>query len=162
MPMAADSVYDFVCRSINDEPVPLASYRGKVMLIVNTASYCGFTPQYAGLEKLYREFRERGFVILGFPSNQFAEEPFDNERIHNFCLMNYGISFPLFSKTRVNGKDAEPLFTYLQQAKPGLLGIRRVPWNFTKFLVDRQGQVVGRYPPLVFPSRLRQKIDELL
>ena len=143
----SNSIYDFVCQSINDEPVPLATYRGKVMLIVNTASYCGFTPQYKGLEKLYREFRDRGFVILGFPSNQFAEEPFDNERINNFCLMNYSISFPLFSKIKVNGKEAEPLFAYLQEAQPGklgMLGIRRVPWNFTKFLVDRKGNVQGR------------------
>lgn len=155
-------IYDFVCRNINDEPVNLSDYRGKVMLIVNTASYCGFTPQYKGLESLYREFKDRGFVILGFPSNQFAEEPFDNERINNFCLMNYSISFPLFSKTKVNGKDAEPLFSYLQQVRPGMMGIRRVPWNFTKFLVDREGHVIGRYPPLVFPSRLRQKINEVL
>ena len=155
-------IYDFVCQNINDEPVKISDYRGKVILIVNTASYCGFTPQYKGLEKLYRDFNEKGFVVLGFPSNQFAEEPFENERINNFCLMNYGISFPLFSKTKVNGKDAEPLYTYLQQVKPGLFGIKRVPWNFTKFLVDREGSVIGRYSPLVFPSRLRKKINEII
>lgn len=155
-------IYDFVCQNINDEPVKISDYMGKVILIVNTASYCGFTPQYKGLEKLYHDFKERGFVILGFPSNQFAEEPFENERINNFCLMNYGISFPLFSKTKVNGKDAEPLFTYLKQARPGLLGIERVHWNFTKFLVDREGHVIGRYSPLVFPSQLRSKINEII
>ena len=132
------------------------------MLIVNTASHCGFTPQYKGLEQLYREYKERGFVVLGFPSNQFGEEVLENEKINDFCMMNYGISFPMFAKIKVNGKDADPLFSWLKKEKPGLLGIQRIHYNFAKFLVDREGKVVGRFASLTFPQNLRRNIDEIL
>lgn len=155
-------IYDFVCNNINNEPVKLADYKGKVMLIVNTASLCGFTPQYKGLEQLYREYREKGLVVLGFPSNQFAEEPFDNERINNFCVMNYGVSFPMFSKIQVNGSNTDPLFTYLKKEQPGVLGLERLHYNFTKFLVDREGNVVKRYSPLAFPQRIKGMIDAII
>jgi glutathione peroxidase len=155
-------IYDFVCLNINNEPIKLADFQDKVLLVVNTASLCGFTPQYKGLEQLYREYKSKGFVLLGFPSNQFGEEPFDNERINNFCIQNYGVSFPMFSKVHVNGKNAEPLFTYLKKEKSGLFGMRRLNYNFTKFLIDREGNVIKRFSPLTFPHKIRGAIDELL
>ncbi len=155
-------IYNFVCHNIDNEPVKLADYQGKIMLIVNTASLCGFTPQYKGLEELYREFKDKGFVVLGFPSNQFAEEPYDNERINNFCVMNYGVSFPMFSKIHVNGDNTEPLYAYLKKEQPGLFGIERLHYNFTKFLVDREGKVVQRFSPLTFPHKIKGQINELI
>jgi glutathione peroxidase len=158
----AGSIYDFVCEDINNVPVKMAAFEGKLMLVVNTASYCGFTPQYQGLENLYRDFKDKGLVVLGFPSNQFAEEPHDNKKIHDFCLKNYGVTFPMFAKVKVNGPQAEPLFSYLEKARPGLLGAERIQWNFTKFLIDRQGNVVARFSPLAFPSYIRKKIEAMI
>lgn len=159
----ASSVFDFHCQSIDGRDVPLAHFRGKVMLIVNTASYCGFTSQFRGLELLYRRYQDRGFVVLGFPCNQFAsQDPFGNERINDFCTRNYAVSFPMFAKIRVNGAHAEPLFGYLKKQAPGLFGLRPIKWNFTKFLLDRDGRVVGRYGPASFPTLLSRKIDRLL
>jgi glutathione peroxidase len=156
------SLYDFNSISINGDSVPLSQYRGSVVLVVNTASYCGFTPQFKGLEYLYRRYKDDGFVVLGFPCNQFAEDPFDNERINEFCVRNYGVSFPMFSKVRVNGEHEHPLFTFLKASAPGLLGIKAIKWNFTKFLVDRKGAVTGRYGPATFPRRLSRRIEQLL
>lgn len=156
------SIYDLSCRLINGKLLPLGQLRGQVLLIVNTASYCGFTAQYSGLEKLYRMYNNRGFSVLGFPSNDFMEEPFSDLQVHNFCLHNYGVSFPLFSKVHVNGKAQDPLFAHLKQHAPGLFASRAIKWNFSKFLVDRGGRVVGRYGPLRLPSRLHHVIENLL
>ena len=136
---------------------------GPVLLIVNTASKCGFTPQYDGLESLYRNLGARGFVVLGFPSNQFGEqEPGDEEEIATFCKLQYDVSFPMFAKIDVNGAKASPLFDWLKSATPGLLGSRAIKWNFTKFLVDRQGNAVRRFAPMTPPARLRSEIEALL
>ena len=156
------SIYDLSCRLINGKLLPLAQLRGQVLLIVNTASYCGFTPQYSGLEKLYRAYSDRGFNVLAFPSNDFMEEPFNDVHVHNFCLHNYGVSFPLFAKIHVNGRSQDPLFAYLKQQAPGLFASRAIKWNFSKFLVDRNGHVAGRYGPLRLPSRLHRVIENLL
>jgi glutathione peroxidase len=139
------------------------AYRGKVLLIVNVASRCGFTPQYAGLEQLWQTYRERGLVVMGFPCNQFgAQEPGNEAEIAQFCALNYAVSFPLFAKIEVNGREAHPLYVHLKSQAPGLLGIEMVKWNFTKFLVDRQGKVVGRYAPNTAPERLATDIEKLL
>lgn len=157
------SVYDFDCKSINGETVGLERFRGKVSLIVNTASYCGFTPQFKGLEYLYRRYQQRGFVVLGFPCGQFAnQDPFDNERISDFCIRNYGVSFPMFAKIKVNGTNTDPLFQFLKTRAPGWFGSHAIKWNFTKFLVDSDGQVVGRYGTTTFPRRLAKHIEQLL
>lgn len=156
------SIYDFCCKDINGEEVALEQFRSQVMLIVNTASFCGFTPQYRGLEYLYRQFHHRGFVVLAFPCNQFVQEPFDAERIGEFCTRNYAVSFPLMAKIKVNGHGADDLYRFLKQQKPGFLNTRAIKWNFTKFLVDADGQVVGRYSPAVFPRYLKNRIDKLL
>ncbi len=156
------SLYDFECTNINSQVVSLEEFRDKVLLIVNTASYCGFTPQYQGLEDLYRQYRERGLVVLGFPSNQFWEEPQNNEKIHQFCVRNYGVTFPLFEKIPINGKNQHPLFEFLKSAAPGFLGTKGIKWNFTKFLVDRHGAVVGRFAPTLVPRYLTNKIEPLL
>ena len=139
------------------------THAGKVLLIVNTASKCGFTPQYAELEALYRDYRDRGFEVLAFPCNQFgAQEPGNAEEIANFCSLTYDVSFPLFAKVEVNGPGADPLWTWLKAEKPGLLGIGAIKWNFTKFLVDRQGRVRSRHAPTVKPAALRGEIERLL
>ncbi len=144
-------------------PVCLEQYRGQVLLIVNTASKCGYTPQYAGLEQLYRAYKERGFTVLGFPSNQFgSQEPGAAAEIGSFCERNYGVSFPLFAKIEVNGPNAHPLYRYLKKAKPGIFGTRRIKWNFTKFLIDRQGDVVRRFAPATQPKALARAIEALL
>jgi len=141
----------------------MADYTGKVLLIVNTASHCGFTPQYAGLEALYQRYRERGLVVLGFPCNQFgSQEPGDAEEIAGFCQKNYGVSFPMFAKIEVNGDDAHPLYQYLKKAAPGLLGSEAIKWNFTKFLVNRQGEVNERYAPATAPESIANDIEKLL
>ncbi len=141
----------------------MAAHTGKVLLIVNTASKCGFTPQYAELETLYRDYRDRGFEVLAFPCNQFgAQEPGDAQEIANFCSLTYDVSFPVFGKIDVNGAGADPLWKWLKQAKTGLLGIGSIKWNFTKFLVDRTGQVVSRHAPTVRPELLRKEIEALL
>lgn len=156
------SIYDYSAEDIDGKIVPMDEYKGKVMLIVNTASKCGFTPQYTGLEKLYEDFKEQDFVVLGFPSNQFKEqEPGSDDDIKSFCEINYGVTFPLFSKVDVNGEDAHDLFKYIRKETKGLLG-DSVKWNFTKFLVDRNGQVFKRFAPQTSPDKLVDDIKKLL
>ena len=156
-------VYDFSATSLAGEDIPLQRYQGQVLLIVNTASACGFTPQYKGLEALHRKMHARGLEVLGFPCNQFgAQEPGSEEEIESFCEVNYGVTFPLFAKIDVNGKNAAPLYEYLKTAKPGLLGSEAIKWNFTKFLVDRKGEVVERYAPKVEPEAITADIEKLL
>ncbi len=157
------SVYDYKAKSLDGREVPLSDYRGKVMLIVNTASKCGFTPQYAGLEELYEEYQGKGLTILGFPCDQFGhQEPGSSEQISTFCERNYGVSFPMFEKIEVNGANAHPLYRYLKDEKPGLLGTRGIKWNFTKFLIDRAGKVVDRFAPTDTPKSIRPAIERLL
>ncbi len=159
----AGCVYDFSASLLDGRTVSLADFKGRVLLIVNTASKCGFTPQYAGLEELYRAHKERGFEILGFPCNQFgAQEPGSAQEIGTFCERNYGVSFPMFAKIDVNGPDAHPLYRYLRQARPGLFGSQRIKWNFTKFLIDRCGRVVARFAPSTTPQDLAPRIGALL
>lgn len=159
----AESVYDFSVTTIMGLPRSLRTYEGKVLLIVNTASKCGFTPQYAGLQELYDRYHDQGFEILGFPCNQFMnQEPGSNEDIQQFCQLNYGVSFAMFSKVDVNGDKAHPLFEYLKKEAPGALGVKAVKWNFTKFLVDRQGKVLERFAPSVEPAEIAPAIERLL
>ena len=159
----SDSIYDFKATLLNGEEVHLDAYRGKVLLIVNTASECGFTPQYAGLETLYQNLKSKGFVILGFPCNQFgAQEPGDAAAIEQFCQVNFGVTFPMFAKIEVNGENTHPLYAYLKHEAAGLLGTEAIKWNFTKFLVDRDGEVVERYAPATKPEDLTQAIETLL
>jgi glutathione peroxidase len=157
------SIYDFSAKTLDGRDISLGDYKGKVLLIVNTASKCGFTPQYEGLESLHRKYGERGLAILGFPCNQFgAQEPGDATEIANFCSLTYDVSFPMFAKVDVNGDNTHPLFQYLKAAKPGLLGTEGIKWNFTKFLVDRNGEVVERYAPATKPAELEKTIEGLL
>ena len=159
----SDSIYDFKATRLNGEEVELDAYRGKVLLIVNTASECGFTPQYAGLETLYLNLKGKGFVVLGFPCNQFgAQEPGDATAIEQFCQVNFGVTFPMFAKIEVNGENTHPLYAYLKHEATGLLGTEAIKWNFTKFLVDRDGQVVERYAPATKPEDLAEAIEALL
>ena len=156
-------VHDFSARLLNGDEVSLARWQGQVLLIVNTASACGFTPQYAGLEDLYEQFGGDGLTVLGFPCNQFGEqEPGDAAAISEFCARNYRVTFPLFEKIEVNGPDAHPLFQHLKTEKSGLLGTESIKWNFTKFLVDRAGKVVARYAPQTRPEELEEPIRKLL
>ena len=156
-------IYDFNVKTIDGKQQSMSRYRGKVMLIVNTASECGFTPQYAGLQKLYEKFNARGLEVLGFPCNQFGkQEPGSPEQIAAFCSANYGVTFPMFEKIDVNGKDAHPLFRYLKREAPGVLGSEPIKWNFTKFLVDREGRVVRRYAPVDAPEKLDGAIAALV
>ncbi len=155
-------VHDFTAKSLAGEDVPLRQFADKVLLIVNTASKCGFTPQYRGLEALHRELSPRGFAVLGFPCNQFgSQEPGDAEQIEQFCASQYDVSFPMFAKIDVNGASAHPLYKYLKSEKSGLLG-SSIKWNFTKFLVDRAGKVVARFAPTATPEGLKQDIEALL
>jgi glutathione peroxidase len=157
------SIYDFTAETLDGRPAPLSDWRDKVVLIVNTASKCGFTPQYKGLEALYRTYRDRGFVVLGFPCNQFGhQEPGDAAEIANFCALTYDVDFPMMRKIEVNGPAAHPLYGYLKSAKKGVLGTEAIKWNFTKFLVDRKGDVVGRFAPTVEPGKLQGAIEALL
>ncbi|HWG05670.1 MAG TPA: glutathione peroxidase [Beijerinckiaceae bacterium] len=157
------NVYDFSAKALSGDDVPLDGFRGKALLIVNTASQCGFTPQYAGLEALQRAFADRGFSVLGFPCNQFGhQEPGDADAIRTFCSTNYAVSFPLFAKIDVNGPQAHPLYEFLKKAKRGLLGSEAIKWNFTKFLVDRAGTVVARYAPTTKPEDIKADIEALL
>ncbi|HXS77908.1 MAG TPA: glutathione peroxidase [Terracidiphilus sp.] len=162
----ASTVFDFEAETLDGEQKKLAGYLGKVLLIVNTASQCGFTPQYAGLEKLYRAYKDTGLVVLGFPCNQFGvQEPGSAAEIGVFCEKNYGVSFPMFAKIDVNGGRAHPLYRYLKREKPGLLGPfggGAIKWNFTKFLVNRAGHVVARYAPNTKPESLAGEIEKLL
>ncbi|WP_293777125.1 glutathione peroxidase [uncultured Oxalicibacterium sp.] len=156
-------LYDFTVTSLTGAPVSLAEYRGKVLLIVNTASECGFTPQYKQLQALHEQFQDQGFAVLGFPCNQFGrQEPGDADAIGTFCERNFGVTFPLFAKIDVNGKDAEPLFAWLKHEAPGLLGSEGIKWNFTKFLVDRNGKIVSRHAPQTNPMKLSDEIETLL
>ena len=155
-------VYDFTAKSLAGDDVPLKKFEGKVLLIVNTASKCGFTPQYEGLEALHRELSPRGFAVLGFPCNQFGgQEPGNAQQIAEFCESKYDVSFPMFEKIDVNGSHAHPLYDYLKREKAGLLG-SSIKWNFTKFLVDRSGKVVGRHAPTMTPQGLKRDIEALL
>ena len=161
--MAATSIFDFEALSITGQPAQLASQRGKVLLIVNTASACGFTPQFAGLEKLWADYRDRGLMIVGFPSNEFGgQDPGSNDEIASFCQLNFGVSFPMMGKVQVNGAQAHPLWQWLKAQAPGLLGTEGVKWNFTKFLVGRDGQVLKRYAPNDAPDALRKDIEKAL
>lgn len=157
------AITDFHVKGAGGMSVDLAAYAGKVLLIVNTASKCGFTPQYAGLEALYRKYAHRGFEVLGFPCNQFgAQEPGDAAEIEQFCTVNYDLTFPIFAKVEVNGSGADPLFDRLKADAPGLMGTTSIKWNFTKFLIDRHGQTVRRYAPNVTPGALEPDIEKLL
>jgi glutathione peroxidase len=157
------NVYDFTVKTIRGEEQSLADYRGKVLLIVNTASKCGFTPQYKELQELYEQYRDRGFVVLGFPCNQFGhQEPGTEEEIEQFCQVNYGVTFPMFAKVDVNGENAHPLFQYLKEKAPGVFGTKAIKWNFTKFLVDRNGNVVARFASQTKPSELKSEIEKWL
>lgn len=157
------SLYELTARTLNGETVSLERYRDKVLLIVNTASECGFTPQYAGLQRIYERYAARGFEVLGFPCNQFGkQEPGDAAQIGSFCEKQYGVSFPMFEKIDVKGPNAHPLYRYLTRQAPGLLGTRWIKWNFTKFLVDRSGRVVRRYAPGKQPEELQADIEALL
>lgn len=156
-------VFDFCATAIDGALVDLSIYRGKVLLIVNTASKCGFTPQYKGLQTLFEQYTERGLVVLGFPCDQFGhQEPGAEAEINSFCELNFGVSFPMFAKIEVNGKDAHPLFAHLKAAAPGILGSEGIKWNFTKFLIDREGKVVSRYAPATSPESIAKDIEALL
>jgi glutathione peroxidase len=160
---SADGIYQISARTIDGRETSLGEYRGKVLLIVNTASRCGFTPQYRELEELYQTYGERGLVVLGFPSNQFGgQEPGSEAEIAQFCTTNYGVSFPMFSKVEVNGAGTHPLYRYLKSERSGLLGTERIKWNFTKFLVDRNGKVIGRFAPSTKPSEIAGAIERSL
>jgi glutathione peroxidase len=157
------NVYDFTANSLDGKPVSLRDYAGKVLLIVNTASKCGFTPQYEGLEALYQKYRGQGLAVLGFPCNQFgAQEPGTADEIGSFCQKNYGVSFPMFEKIDVNGEGAHPLYRWLKSGAKGLLGSEAIKWNFTKFLIDRNGNVIDRFAPTTKPEDLKPNVEALL
>ncbi|AZS21310.1 MULTISPECIES: glutathione peroxidase [unclassified Caulobacter] len=159
----AMSVYDYSAKTLDGQDVSLADYRGQVLLIVNTASKCGFTPQYEGLEALYKAYKDRGFTVLAFPCNQFgAQEPGDAAEIANFCSLTYDVSFPVMSKIDVNGADAHPLYKFLKKEQKGVLGTEAIKWNFTKFLIGKDGQVVDRFAPTVKPEDLKVAVEALL
>jgi len=161
--MAQSSIYDFTVRDIQGNEQSMEAYRDKVLLIVNTASKCGFTPQFEGLQALYKDLNEQGLEVLGFPCNQFMnQDPGTDESISQFCSLNYGVDFPMFAKIEVNGEGTHPLYKFLKQEARGLMGSEKVKWNFTKFLVDRNGRVVRRYPPTTKPEAIRKDIEELL
>ena len=157
------TVYEFQAQQINGQPADLSHYKGRVMLIVNTASACGFTPQFGGLEKLHKTYGERGLVVLGFPCNQFgSQDPGSNDEIASFCQLNFGVSFPMMEKINVNGADAHPLYQWLTAEAPGLLGSKAIKWNFTKFLVGKDGRVIKRYAPQDAPEKLAADIEAAL
>ncbi|MEO7027223.1 MAG: glutathione peroxidase [Caulobacteraceae bacterium] len=157
------NAYDFTVAALDGKPAAVADWRGRVLLIVNTASKCGFTPQYAGLEALHRKYQDRGFEVLGFPCNQFgAQEPGDAAQIASFCSLTYEVDFPMMAKINVNGPDASPLYKWLKGEKKGLLGTEAIKWNFTKFLIDRQGEVASRFAPTAEPKSLEGAIEALL
>ena len=157
------SIYDFTINRLDGKPLALDQYRGKVLLIVNTASQCGFTPQYEGLEKLHQELHDKGLEIIGFPCNQFGkQEPGDSQDIQQFCQRNYGVNFTITEKVDVNGPNADPLYTYIKSAQPGILGTQSIKWNFTKFLIDANGRVVERYSPSTKPEAIEKDILALL
>ena len=157
------NIYEFTCEDSSGKKIELGSYQGKVLLIVNTASQCGFTPQYEGLEKLQQTFADENFSVLAFPCNQFGgQEPGTNEEITEFCKLNYNNNFPIFSKVDVKGNDAHPLFSFLTKEKKGLMGTENIKWNFTKFLVNKEGEPVSRYAPSTTPDKIQSDIENLL
>jgi glutathione peroxidase len=157
------NAFDFQADLLDGTPTPLSRWRGQVLLIVNTASACGFTPQYAGLEQVYEAFRDRGLVVMGFPCNQFGkQEPGSEEDIRTFCDTRYHVTFPMFRKVDVNGDEAHPLFKFLKQEAPGVLGTEGIKWNFTKFLINKDGTVFRRYPPQTRPEEIAGDIEQLL
>lgn len=157
------TAYDFEAVTIDGQPVSLSQYRGQVMLIVNTASACGFTPQFKGLQALWERYRDRGLVVVGFPSNEFgSQDPGSNQEIASFCELNYGVDFPMMAKVEVNGGGAHPLWQWLKGEKPGFLGTEAIKWNFTKFLVGRDGRVIKRYAPQDDPEKISQDIEAAL
>jgi glutathione peroxidase len=161
--LSMSTIYDIAAKRLDGSAAALAEYKGKVLLIVNTASECGFTPQFAGLQALYEQYKDKGLEVLGFPCNQFGgQEPGDAEQIGAFCQKNYGVAFPMFEKIDVNGDAAHPLYQYLKKSAKGLLGTEAIKWNFTKFLVDRNGNVIDRFAPTTKPEELAAKIEALL
>ena len=157
------TIYDFEAQQMSGQTVPLTQYRGRVLLIVNTASACGFTPQFAGLEDLHKQYADQGLVVLGFPCNQFGkQDPGSNDEIASFCQLNYGVSFPMMAKIDVNGAQASPLYQWLAAEAPGLLGSKAIKWNFTKFLVGKDGRVLRRYAPQDAPKKLGKDIEAAL
>tara|TARA_B100002051_G_C16700311_1_gene620603 strand:- start:208 stop:699 length:492 start_codon:yes stop_codon:yes gene_type:complete len=159
----SDSIFNFSCKDVNGDEKNLSELHGKVTLVVNTASQCGFTPQYKGLEDLYQKYKDKGLEILGFPCNQFGnQEPGSNDEIEEFCTLNYGVTFSMFSKVDVNGDSADPLFKFLTSNKKGLLGSSKVKWNFTKFLVDKNGKPVKRFAPTTTPEQISKDIEKLI
>ena len=157
------TIYDFQAELLEGEQKNLADYQGKVLLVVNTASQCGLTPQFEGLEKLYQDYQQQGLVILGFPCNQFAnQDPSSNEEIGSFCQRNYGVSFPMFAKVDVNGSNAHPIYKYLTSEAKGILGSESIKWNFTKFLINQKGEVIKRYSPTTKPEKISKDIQKLL
>jgi len=161
--MSAQTLYDFSATSIQGRPADFGAQRGKVFVIVNTASKCGFTPQFAGLEQLATDYKERGLVVVGFPCNQFlSQDPGDNSEIESFCQLNYGVTFPMMAKIDVNGAGADPLWKWLKAEKPGMLGIEAIKWNFTKFLVGKDGKVIKRFAPNDEPDAMRADIEAAL
>ena len=158
-----NSVYQFSCQTPGGTNKSLEDYKGKVLLVVNTASKCGFTPQFKGLEEMYKRYHDKGLEILGFPCNQFGkQDPGSNDEIMEFCQLNYGVSFPMFGKIEVNGSNADPLFKHLKKAAPGALGTEGIKWNFTKFLIDPSGNVVKRYAPTDKPKAIEKDVKKLL
>ncbi len=159
----SNTVYDFSCQTTSGDEKPISDFKGKVLLVVNTASKCGFTPQFAGLEALYEKYRDQGLEVLGFPCNQFGkQDPGSNDEITEFCQLNYGVSFPMFGKIEVNGGGADPLFKHLKSEAPGALGTEAIKWNFTKFLIDPSGKVLKRYAPKTKPEDIAADIEALL
>lgn len=159
----AQSIYEFKIKSLQGKEIDFQDYKNKVILIVNTASKCGYTPQYAGLQSLYLKYKDSGLVILGFPCNQFGgQEPGDKEEIQNSCLINFGVSFPIFEKVEVNGANAHPLFVYVKNCLPGIFGIKRIPWNFTKFLFDKNGKPIKRFATITKPEKIETDIQKLI
>ena len=157
------TIYDFIIKDIHNKTILLSIYKDRVLLIVNTASKCGFTPQYEELEELYQKYKDDGLVILGFPSNQFlSQEPLSDDEISKFCTLNYEVSFPMFAKIEVNGDDTEPLYKYLKSQAKGILGSEAIKWNFTKFLIDKNGNVIKRYAPVTSPKDIEKDIQKLL
>ncbi|WP_129688778.1 glutathione peroxidase [Gottfriedia acidiceleris] len=157
------SIYDFEVKDSKGEDVSLSNYKDKVMIVVNTASACGYTPQYKDLQALYEEYKEDGLEILGFPCNQFMnQEPGSNEEIQSFCELNFGVTFPVFGKIDVNGDKADPLFKYLSSKAPGIMGLKSIKWNFTKFIIDKNGEVIERFAPQTNPQEMRSTIEKLL
>ncbi|ORX54402.1 glutathione peroxidase [Hesseltinella vesiculosa] len=161
--MSAKNFFDFTVKNIKNQDWNLNDLKGKVVLVVNVASKCGFTKQYAGLEELYEKYKDKGFVIVGAPCNQFAgQEPGNEEDIQNFCSLNFGVTFPLLAKLDVNGDNEAPLYKFLKESQPGLLGMKRIKWNFEKFLIDREGNVVKRYASLTEPKSIAPEVEKLL